>query len=84
MSDIDKIIFSLFSSCWVGDAVTKNIGTMRQQLHKNLLDQMKGYWSGSTAYHIMTEGGFLKDSKKGKCKELTTLGRIFIDNMEEK
>ena len=56
---------------------------MKAQLYKNLNDQLNGYWSGSTAYFIMTHGGFLKDSKKSTNKSLTALGELFIKDYEK-
>jgi len=90
MSDIDKIIFKLFSSSWSGDLSSSPIADMRKQLRKNLQDQINGYWSGHTAYYIMTKGGFLVDSKRkpiensGMCegKKLTALGQMFMDSMK--
>lgn len=46
MSDINKIIHKLFSSRWTGDLNSSPIGDMRKQLHKNLKNQVDGYWSG--------------------------------------
>jgi hypothetical protein len=91
MSDIDKVIHELFSNNWHGEIRDAPIEIMRKQLHKNLNDQLNGYWSGHTAYHIMTKGGFLIDSKRvsfggNKCKpkELTAIGLIFMESMEAK
>lgn len=84
MEGIDKIIFELFTNNWVGETVTKDLDNMKKQLHKNLINQVDGYWSGSTAYHIMTKGGFLIDSKSGTKKELTELGKVFIKEYENK
>lgn len=52
---------------------------MKEQLHKTLQNQLDGYWSGSTAYHIVTKGGFLFDCKRDAKKELTPLGQMFMD-----
>lgn len=89
MSDIDKIIHKLFSSRWSGDLNSSPIGDMRKQLHKNLKNQVDGYWSGHTAYYIMVDGGFLIDSKRKRIegsgmaegKKLTTLGEMFMESM---
>jgi hypothetical protein len=83
MSDIDYIIHKLFIENWSGNRVKENINTMKKQLYKNLNDQINGYWSGSTAYHIMTTGGFLIDAKSGINKELTELGKVFIRRYEK-
>ncbi len=84
MGGIDKIIFTLFSNRWSDDVAKAGIEKMRKQLHKNLTDQINGYWSGHTAYHLMVDGGFLKDSKSGTKKELTMLGEVFMSSMEVK
>ena len=81
---IDDLVKKLFDENWHGDGVKKNIETMKKQLHKNLQNQLDGYWSGSTAYHIMTKGGFLIDSKRGSKKELTELGKIFMEDFKNK
>lgn len=86
MSDIDKIIHEMFSENWSGSLSEAPICEMREQLYKNLQNQIDGYWSGSTAYHIMTKGGFLVDSKRmriedsgmAKGKQLTALGEMFV------
>lgn len=89
MNNIDTIIHKMFSNHWSGDLAFAPIAEMRKQLHKNLTDQVNGYWSGHTAYHIMTRGGFLIDSKRvllvdsNKCKGkgLTELGKLFMELM---
>jgi len=84
ISDIDKVIIQLFSKRWVGQSVTNSLEAMKAQLYKNLNDQIKGYWSGSTAYSIMIDGGFLIDQKredgKSTSKKLTAFGEIFMNN----
>lgn len=90
MSDTDKIIHEMFSARWSGHLSQAPIEDMRKQLHKNLADQVRGYWSGSTAYSIMVDGGFLVDSKRiqikdsnmAKGKKLTALGKMFMESME--
>ncbi len=79
MRMIDNIIKKMFEENWSGKSTIKSIDTMKKQLYKNLNDQLNGYWSGSTAYYIMTRGGFLIDAKRGTKKELTELGKIFMD-----
>ncbi|MEF1336441.1 hypothetical protein REH81_06555 [Vibrio rotiferianus] len=83
---IDQLIYDLFSTRWVGDSVTCSLDAMKQQLHKNLTDQVNGYWSGHTAYHIMVEGGFLIDARhvNGKPKKLTKLGEMFMSQYKAK
>ena len=89
MNDIDKIIYKLFSTRWTDDLNNLPIEDMRNQLYKNLKNQVDGFWSGHTAYHIMVDGGFiidskriyLKDSNRAKGKKLTSLGKMFMDSM---
>jgi len=89
MTDIDKIIHQLFSIRWSGDLNKSPIEDMRKQLHKNMQNQIDGFWTGHTAYHIMVDGGFLIDAKRkriedtGMCegKKLTVLGQMFMDSM---
>jgi hypothetical protein len=89
LSDTDKIISDLFSSRWSGDLSNAPIEDMRKELHKNLQNQIDGYWSGSTAYSIMVDGGFLIDSTRvniegtnmAKGKKLTALGEMFMSSL---
>lgn len=89
MSDTDRIIDKLFSTRWSDDLRNSPIEDKRAQLHKNLQNQIDGYWSGHTAYYIMVDGGFIVDSKRvyvnGKCKgkKLTLLGEMFMDSMKK-
>ncbi len=85
MNEIDQVIFNLFSDRWVekNAFVTKDIDSMKWQLHKNLKNQIDGYWSGHTAYHLMVDGGFLIDAKSGAEKKLTAIGQVFMDNYEK-
>ena len=88
MSDIDKIINELFSTRWSGDLRNSPIKDMRKQLQKNLQNQVDGFWSGHTAYHIMVDGGFIIDSKRKRIedtgmaegKKLTVLGEMFMND----
>ena len=84
MSDIDKIIKKLFSERWTDNLANADIEAQRKQLFKTLTDQTNGYWSGYTAYHLATDGGFLIDAKSNTNKKLTTLGKMFIDNYKDK
>jgi hypothetical protein len=91
MGDIDKIIYKLFSGRWTKDLSEAPIEDMRKQLHKNLQNQIDGYWTGHTAYHICVDGGFLIDSKRKRIKDtgmaegkkLTVLGKVFMDSMNK-
>ena len=79
----DEVIYKLFSTYWVGTQ-QDNLELAKKQLYKNLTDQVNGYWSGSTAYYIMTTGGFLIDGKKGTKKKLTSIGEMFMESMKNK
>ena len=83
LSDINKIIYDLFSARWSDDIAKAGIDRMRKQLHKNLTDQLNGYWSGHTAYHLIVDGGFMYDAKSGDTKRLTALGKMFMSSMEK-
>ena len=81
--DMDKIIEDMFNEHWYGESTLSSIINMRKQLYKNLEDQLNGYWSGRSAYCIMVFGGFLIDSKSGTKKQLTSLGKRFIEDFEK-
>lgn len=91
MNQIDSLILDLFKKHWHGPQ-SESLELAKKQLHKNLTDQVNGYWSGHTAYFIMTHGGFLVDSKRvaipgtNKCKgkKLTAIGQMFMDSMQIK
>ncbi|ENH0540580.1 hypothetical protein ABVS17_001196 [Vibrio parahaemolyticus] len=81
-SQIDQIIHELFSTRWVGSLSYGPIKSQRLQLYKNLKDQLKGYWTGHTAYWMLVTGGFIVDGPRGKAKVLTVLGSMFKEEME--
>ncbi len=81
---LNEIIEDMFNTYWHGEDTLSSIENMRKQLYKNLQDQLNGFWSGKSAYSIMTKGGFLVDSKSGTKKELTELGKKFMQDFEEK
>ncbi len=81
MSDINKIIKKLFSERWTDNLANADIEAQRSQLHKTLRNQIDGYWSGHTAYHLAVDGGFLIDAKSGADKKLTALGEMFMESM---
>jgi hypothetical protein len=91
MISLDDFILDLFKSNWHGRQ-SESLELAKEQLHKNLTDQVNGYWSGHTAYYIMTHGGFLVDSKRKRVgnaglaegKNLTALGQMFMDSMTTK
>lgn len=80
---MNEIIEKMFNMYWTGKETLSSIENMRKQLRKNLKDQLNGYWSGHSAYAIMTKGGFLIDSKSGTKKELTQLGKDFIEDYDK-
>lgn len=73
----DEYINQLFEGSNFGDAVNSCVKQKRALLAKTLRNQVEGYWSGHTAYHIAVDGGFLKDAKQGP-KRLTALGAAFL------
>lgn len=81
-SQIDQIIHELFSTYWVGSLSYGPIKSQRSQLYKNLKDQLTGYWTGHTAYHMLVTGGFIVDGPRGKAKAITALGSMFKEEME--
>lgn len=81
MSETNEIIEDMFKQHWTGEETLKSIDNMRRQLLKNLRGQMNGFWSGHSAYKIMTKGGFLMDSKSGATKTLTAVGVRFVADM---
>lgn len=84
MSKTDKIITELFQTRWCGDYVLSSLENMKDQLAKTLRDQVAGYWSGHTAYHIAVDGGFLNDAKSGEDKILTSMGLTFMSEMNQR
>ncbi|HIF6161002.1 TPA: hypothetical protein ACX3IN_001946 [Vibrio parahaemolyticus] len=81
-SQIDQVIHELFSTYWIGSLSYGPIKSQRSQLYKNLKDQLTGYWTGHTAYHMLVTGGFIVDGPRGKAKVLTVLGSMFKKEME--
>jgi len=83
--DLDDYIVKAFINRWSGNEVRSSLDKMKEQLHKNLTDQINGYWSGHTAYGIMIDYGFLIDAKheNRRPKKLTRLGTIFMKHYEE-
>ena len=75
----DKFINDLFAGTNFGSAVNDSVDKKRELIAKTLHNQINGFWSGHTAYHIVVEGGFLIDAKSGEQKKLTALGQAFIE-----
>jgi len=78
---MDELIETMFRQHW--SPQLDNVDDMRAQLYKSLFNQMDGYWSGNSAYLIMTEGGFLMGGKSNTNKRLTGLGLQFIKEMQK-
>ena len=74
----DNVISKLFKSRWSDDIALAPIEKQRKQLYKTLFDQVRGYWSGHTAYQLAVDGGFLIDGKSNTLKQLTSCGEEFM------
>lgn len=79
----DAYINSLFENTNFGSDINSSPIKKRELLAKTLKNQVDGYWSGHTAYHIALNGGFLHDAKSGKQKRLTALGRAYIEAFDK-
>jgi len=75
----DEYINKLFEGTNFGEATNKDVVKKREVVAKTLRNQVDGYWSGHTAYHIVVRGGFLIDAKSGDPKILTALGESFLE-----
>jgi len=74
----DDYINQLFEGTNFGAGINNSTKEKKCLIVRTLQNQISGYWSGHTAYHIAVNGGFLKDSKKGSKKKLTALGHAFL------
>lgn len=79
----DEYVNELFEGTNFGEVINNDVTEKRKQLHKTLTAVAKGSWSGHTAYHIVLDGGFIKDGKTGEPKELTALGNAFMSQFED-
>lgn len=77
----DLWVQSVFYNTNFGTLINNNPSLQRGQLAKTLRDQMRGFWSGHTAYHLAIGNGLLVDGPKGTLKVLTDKGRRFMDYM---
>jgi len=75
----DEYINRLFEGTNFGGKINNCVKAKRRQILKTLKDQVAGYWSGHTAYHLVVDGGFLHDAKTDEEKKLTALGIAFIN-----
>ena len=76
--NLDKIISDLFKDRWTANLACAGIDEQKKQLYKTLKNQVEGFWSGDTAYHLAVDGGFLVDGKRSANKQLTAVGRYFM------
>ena len=76
----DEYINNLFEGTNFGKPTNECVKMKRKQLAKTLRDQVAGYWSGHTSYHIAVNGGFLMDAKSSEPKKLTALGQAFLQD----
>lgn len=75
----DEYISGLFEGrASFGKTIDESAQLQRKELKKNLKNQLDGYWTGHTAYHILIDGGFLKDGKRGTKKQATELGKLLL------
>jgi hypothetical protein len=79
----DEYIEHLFSGTNFGEVINNSTEAKRDVIAKTLRNQVNGYWSGHTAYRIVTAGGFLVDAKFSEIKRLTALGVAFLENHKE-
>lgn len=76
----DQYIESLFQGANFGSLINNSVEEKRKLIIKTLHNQVEGFWSGHTAYHIVVDGGFLHDAKPGEEKRLTALGAAFLQD----
>ncbi|QFT55614.1 hypothetical protein [Microbulbifer sp. THAF38] len=75
----DEYIEELFEGTNFGERVNNSTLLKRHHIAKHLKQQIEGFWSGHTMYHILIYGGFLMDAKTSETKRLTALGRAFLE-----
>lgn len=78
----DEFIDGLFENTDFGTQINASTDLKRELIGETLQNQIDGYWSGSTAYSIVVNAGFLIDSKSGSEKKLTALGEEFMKGMK--
>ena len=74
----DEYIEELFRGQHFGTEINSSISAKREFLKNEIRNQCKGYWSGSTSYDILINGGLIIDGPSGE-KKITLLGEIFCD-----
>ena len=82
----DDFVNNLFEGLNFGGHINGSVEEKRKQIAKTLRDQVNGYWSGHTAYHLVVNAGFLHDAKRevGVGKTLTAFGVAFMQNHQSK
>lgn len=78
----DQYINDLFEGTNFGGSTNNSVEEKRKVITKTLRDQIAGYWSGHTAYHLAVNGGFLHDAKTSETKRLTALGVAFLKEQD--
>jgi len=81
--NLDVVISELFKSRWTANLANAGIEEQKKQLYKTLKNQVEGYWSGHTAYHLAVDGGFLIDGESNTFKKLTAVGCAFMDEQNK-
>ena len=76
----DDYINKLFDGTNFGEPTNGSVEEKRKLIKESLRNQLDGFWTGRTMYHILIDGGFLKDAKTSEPKELTALGRAFLQS----
>ncbi|WP_444893599.1 hypothetical protein ACJJIE_03690 [Microbulbifer sp. TRSA001] len=75
----DEYIEELFEGTNFGEKINNSTQAKRGIIAKCLKNQIEGFWSGHTMYHILINGGFLINAKTSETKRLTALGRAFLE-----
>ncbi|WP_444886735.1 hypothetical protein [Microbulbifer sp. JMSA008] len=75
----DEYIEELFDGTNFGKKINNSTQAKREIIAKCLNNQIEGFWSGHTIYHILIDGGFLIDARTSETKRLTALGRAFLE-----
>lgn len=57
---------------------------LREMLHTTLLKQMSGKTSPDDLYAVALFGGFMIDGRPGYSKQLTTIGKAFMEYCNDK
>jgi len=75
----DEFIENMFEGTNFGEEINNCVKAKRKQILKTLKNQIDGYWSGYTAYHLVVNAGLLHDAKRNDDKKLTELGVAFVN-----